>query len=111
MNKADQNQAEIVAALRAAGAGVELITSASRRAGIPDLLVGFRGRNWLLEVKRPGTGPRGGGAGVLSDDQRVWIASWKGSVAVVTSVEEALSAIGLPPTRTTPVVPEPQSTA
>lgn len=97
MNKPDSNQAAIVAALRAAGAVVELITSASRRAGIPDLLVGFRGRNYLLEVKRAGTGPRGGGAGVLSGDQREWIAGWKGSVAVVTSVEEALSAIGLPP--------------
>lgn len=97
MHKPDGNQAAIVAALRAVGASVELITSASRRAGIPDLLVGFRGRNYLLEVKRPGSGPRGGGAGVLSDDQRSWIASWRGSVAVVTSVGESLTAIGLSP--------------
>jgi len=95
MNKPDSNQAGIVSALRAAGASVELITSASRRAGIPDLLVGFRGRNWLLEVKRPPSGARGGGAGKLSDDQRTWIASWRGSVAVVTTVDEALTAIGL----------------
>jgi len=94
---ADTNQSEIVAALRGAGCSVELIASANHRSGVPDLLVGARGRNFLLEVKRARTGPRGGGGGRLSDDQRAWIAGWRGSVAVVTSVAEALTAIGLAP--------------
>jgi hypothetical protein len=96
-HQSDGNAASIVSALRAVGASVELIASPVRRAGIPDLLIGFRGRNWLLEVKRPASGPRGGGAGVLSEDQRAFIATWRGSVAVVTSVVEALRAVGLEP--------------
>jgi len=47
-NKPDTNQAEIVAALRSIGAMVFLI-------GRPfDLLVAFRGKLQLLEVKNPG---------------------------------------------------------
>jgi hypothetical protein len=43
--KVDANQAQVVAALRAAGATVEII-------GLPvDLLVGIRGRLMLMEVK------------------------------------------------------------
>ena len=46
-NKPDTNQAEIVAALRDIGAVVFLI-------GRPfDLLVGFRGQLFLLEIKNP----------------------------------------------------------
>ena len=44
--RVDVNQAEICAALRAAGAYVYII-------GLPvDLLVGFQGRTYLMEIKR-----------------------------------------------------------
>ena len=101
-HQSDANAAGIVSALRAVGASVELIASPVRRAGVPDLLVGHRGRNYLIEVKRPASGPRGGGAGGLSADQRTWIAAWAGSVAVVSTVEDALTAIGLSPAASRP---------
>ena len=88
---ADENQAEILAALRKAGCSVQLIAAAntgSASAGVPDALVGFRGRNVLLEIKRPGTGR-------LSEAQQRWIAAWRGDVAVVTTIAEALAAVGL----------------
>ena len=47
--KIDANQTEIVKALRQVGASVQSLASTGK--GCPDLLVGFRGVNWLLEVK------------------------------------------------------------
>jgi len=84
----DSNAAEIVAALRGAGASVQLIQGANRQAGVPDLLVGFRGTNYLMEVKRPKVGR-------VSEVQAEWVASWRGHVSIVTTAEMALRVIGL----------------
>ena len=46
--KVDDNQKDIVKALRAIGATVRIVTQGE---GIPDLLVGFRGHTVLMEVK------------------------------------------------------------
>ena len=46
--RVDDNQNEIVAALRACGATVRII---NQGGGIPDLLVGYRGNTILIEVK------------------------------------------------------------
>ena len=48
--KVDGNQAEIVSALRQVGAEVQSLASVGQ--GVPDLLVGFRSRNFLLECKQ-----------------------------------------------------------
>lgn len=47
--RTDANQEQVVSALRAAGARV--LSLAPVGAGVPDLLVGHRGRLLLLEVK------------------------------------------------------------
>ena len=62
--------------------------------GVPDLLVGIRGLNILLECKAP-VGPRGGLNGRdLTDDQRIWHATWRGSKPwVVRSAEDAIAAV------------------
>jgi hypothetical protein len=94
----DKNEPAIVKALVAAGATVTRISE----MGVPDLLVGFRGDTFLLEVKRP-VGPRGGRrpkGGLdergLAKTQVEWWAKWTGRPpVVVTSPEEALAAIGM----------------
>lgn len=80
----DKNQAEIVEALRGAGASVHPLHQVG--AGVPDLLVGFRGTNYLLEVKTE--------QGTLTDDQADWILAWKGEACIVRTTLEALHAIG-----------------
>lgn len=80
----DANQSDIVKALRAVGASVEHIHREGR--GVPDLLVGWRRRNHVLEVKTA--------KGELNELQVEWHASWRGTVAVVRSPEDALRAIG-----------------
>ena len=88
--KVDANQAEIVAALRAIGCSVALLHKVG--CGVPDLLVGFRGKNILVEVK-DGNKPKS--AQKLTSDQVEWHSMWKGQKAVANSVEAALSIVGL----------------
>lgn len=96
MRKPDANEREIVDALKKLGAYV--VRLECQRAGVPDLLVGWRGRTYLLEVKTPATGPRGGGAGSLTQEQREFMRDWNGGIAmVVHGADEALHALGILP--------------
>ena len=75
----DLNQAEIVQALRDIGCDVEVI-------GRPlDLLVGYRKKNFLIEVKREGLTNRKD-----QQDQRDWIKDWRGQAMMVTTAEQAI---------------------
>lgn len=89
--KVDRNQAEIVGALRAVGASVQPLHAVGQ--GCPDLLVGFRGRCFAIEVKDGLLPPS---ARKLTPAQVEWHGAWRGHVAVVTSAEEATAAIGVP---------------
>lgn len=92
----DTNEPEIVKELEEAGASVTRING----TGVPDLLVGFGGQTFLLEVKMP-AGERSGqkrGPAQLNDEQRAWWSTWLGRPPVVVrSIEEALRAIGVTP--------------
>jgi hypothetical protein len=88
--RTDGNQAEIVAALRAAGASVHPCHAAGQ--GFPDLTVGYRGVNWLIEVKDPSK-PKADQK--LTPAQEGWHRDWRGQVAVVRTPEEALAVIGV----------------
>lgn len=89
--KVDANQPEIVAALRKVGADVTSLAAVGD--GVPDLLVGFRGATVLIEVK---DGSKPPSARQLTADQIEWHAAWRGGrCVVVSSVTEALAAIGV----------------
>ena len=91
--RVDANQRQIVQALRAIGATVEPLHFVGR--GFPDVLVGYRGVNLLLEIK---DGEKPPSARHLTPDEQEWHAKWRGQVAVVESVEEAIElvqAVGL----------------
>lgn len=81
--KVDSNQREIVINLRAAGASVAHLHTLGK--GVPDLLVGWRGSNFLLEVKSPN--------GQLTKSEKDFCEHWHGQVAVVKTWEEALLVI------------------
>lgn len=88
--RADANQPAIVAALRANGRTVEVISDVGR--GVPDLLVMDRhGFIYLLEVKAP--------KAKLTPDEDRWHATWNdakiaGRLAIVRTEQEALDATG-----------------
>lgn len=98
-NKRDSNEPDIVQALLGAGATVTRLGD----SGVPDLLVGYRGKTYLLEVKLP-LGPRGGksarrehegGRGDMTAAQVKWWDAWTGEAPVIVrNVDEALAAIG-----------------
>lgn len=84
--KTDANHTEIVAALRKCGAVVHSLAAVG--GGMPDLLVGYRGRTALVEIKDGNKPPS---ARVLTADQQRWHAGWKGGiVAIVDNVDAAL---------------------
>lgn len=91
--KADTAQKAIIDALRASGCSVCIISGANGQSGVPDLLVGRWPTNFLLEVKTPKA--KGRSEGQLSNLQKAWHANWRGQVAVVRTVDEALAAVGL----------------
>jgi Holliday junction resolvase len=86
--RVDDNQAEIVAALRKCGCTVQSL--AALGSGVPDLLVGRGGTNYLLEVKDGSKSAR-----ELTPDELRWLHAWRGSAAVVETVEDALKEVGV----------------
>jgi hypothetical protein len=89
----DANEPDIVAALEACGAFVVKLD----QKDIPDLLVGYEGRWFVLEVKIP-LGPKGGASDrVLSGGQIDFFAQAhrrRLPVTMVRTEKEALVAIG-----------------
>lgn len=77
----DLNQNEIVNALKQIpGCSVMVI-------GNPvDLLVGYRAKNILFEIKRPGQRPR-------TDTQKQFLKDWQGQVRIVTTIEDAIDCV------------------
>jgi hypothetical protein len=89
----DANQKAIVDALRSIGATVQSLAAVGK--GVPDLLVGFRGNMFLLEVK---DGRKPPSAQRLTALQVSWHSTWRGPpVSVVRNVTEALRAVGARP--------------
>ena len=83
--KRDANHGEIKAALQKVGASV--LDLADLGDDAPDMLVGFRHLDQLVEVK---SGKNG-----LEPGQEKFISEWRGRpVRVVRSVDEALAAFG-----------------
>lgn len=87
-SRVDSNQGEIVRALRQAGASVQCLHTIGR--GTPDLLVGFRGFNFLLEIK---DGSKPPSARRLTPDEERWHLEWQGQVTIVGSIDEAIKLI------------------
>ena len=78
-------QAEITQALRSAGADVLCVNDIGE--GYPNLVVGYCGINYLVEISRPDI--------PLSDDQKLFATAWRGQVKFISSVNDAFKLIGV----------------
>jgi hypothetical protein len=75
---------EIVQALRQCGATVVDLAKVGK--GCPDLLVGFRGKTYLMEIKTA--------KGYVRATQEQFFRSWSGGrIAVIRSFDEALDVL------------------
>jgi hypothetical protein len=79
----DANEAIIIEALRTVGATVIRLSE----TGVCDLLVGYRGSNYLIEIKME--------KGKLTDEQFSFFQTWRGQCDVARTPQEALKIIGV----------------
>lgn len=84
--RVDDNQSLVVKALRKAGASVQHLHNVG--FGTPDLLVGYKNKTILMEVK---DGSKIPSQQRLSPIQTQWVELWRGGpVIVVTGPEDAI---------------------
>lgn len=83
--RVDANQPRIVEGLRAIGATVLHIHMVAQNS--PDIVVGHHGINYLFEIKVE--------KGQLRPGQQRWHQAWRGQVAVIRCLEDALAIMGL----------------
>lgn len=80
-DRTDANQAKIVEAAREMGASVACTHMV--KDGFPDLVVGWRGHNLVVECKMPG--------GRLTEDQIVWHENWHAPAHIVWSADSMIA--------------------
>lgn len=88
--RVDANQNEIVQALRDMGASVAITSMVG--SGFPDIVVGFRGRNYLIEIK---DGSKPSSKRKLTPDEQKFFDTWRGIVFIANDINEALEIIGV----------------
>jgi hypothetical protein len=74
----DENQQTVVKALRALGISVQVLSMVGN--GFPDLLVGYQGRNYLVELKdgrKPPSGRK------VTPKEKEWANAWQGGPVFV----------------------------
>ena len=82
--RVDENQKTIVHTFIALGASVLNLSTVGR--GCPDLLIGYRGKSVLVEVKAP--------KGTFTDPQIKFMQEWRGgAVSRIDSVDAAIRLI------------------
>lgn len=88
--KIDSNQNEVVAALRAIGAVVAITSSLGK--GFPDIVVGYRGTNFLIEIKDGNKPPS---KQKLTPDEEMFHEEWsrQAPIHVVATAQEAVDLV------------------
>ena len=87
-NARDANEKPIIDGLRGMGATVWQLDKPL------DLIVGWRGQNWLFEVKLP-PGPKGGTSHSRRTKGQVeFFATWRGQKDEIRSLDDALRIMG-----------------
>ena len=81
--KVDANQAAMVKALRKMGASVQPLHTIG--SGCPDILVGWRGENLLIEIKDGTLSPS---RQKLTPDEAEFHGTWRGHVSIARSVDD-----------------------
>jgi Holliday junction resolvase len=81
--RVDANQRELVRLAQAAGCSVQSLAQVGK--GCPDLLLGRRGSNLLVEVK---DGSKPASQRKLRESQETWRAGWRGQVTTIETPQE-----------------------
>lgn len=87
--RVDSNQKVIVKSLRQIP-GVSVAVTSMIGSGFPDLVIGYKGKNYLIELK---DGDKPESAQKLTLDEIEFDAKWKGQYAVCNSIDEILKLV------------------
>ncbi len=83
--RVDTNQSEIVKAARKMGASVAILSNLGN--GIPDILIGHKGKNLLVEIK-DGTKPPS--KRKLTPDELEFHNNWRGQICIIESIDDLI---------------------
>lgn len=88
--RVDANQSSVVAMLRKIpGVSVQILSNIGN--GCPDLVIGFRGSNYLIELK---DGDKVDSQKKLTVDELSFFEKWTGQVNKCENIQEILAVIG-----------------
>jgi len=90
-HKPDGNQDAIVKSLRQIP-GVKVLVLSQVGKGCPDILIGYKGRNWLFEIKDPSQDKS---TRVLTKDEAAFFFGWSGQANVVETLADILKILGV----------------
>ena len=82
----DANQSKLVQALEQIP-GLDVVDLGAVGDDVPDILIGYMHRNFLVEIKTP--------TGRLSPGQKEWHINWPGQNAICRTLDDILKVIGL----------------
>ena len=83
--RVDTNQKEIVEAFRSLGCSVFITSMVGK--GFPDIVVGFRGKNYLFEIK---DGNKFKSQQRLTEPELLFFRDWVGQCAIIDSVDQVI---------------------
>lgn len=84
--RTDHNHQTIINELKNIGFTVMDLSSVGK--GCPDIMAGFRGKNYLFEIKNP---LKSKSQRKLTKDQELFHGTWRGQVHVITCLEDIVS--------------------
>lgn len=91
IRKADNNQSSLVKQIRKIP-GVTVRLTHTIGQGFPDGVIGFMGRNYLVEIKDPSKPPS---QRKLTPDEQKFFDEWTGQIAVIETIEDVLKLLNL----------------
>lgn len=89
--KVDRNQSDLVSLMRRIP-GIKVKPTHMVGDGFTDVVVGFRGRTYLFEIKDPSQPPS---KRRLTPDEQKFHQEWTGHIAVIETIDDVLRELNL----------------
>ena len=86
IGRVDTNQKELVTQLRKIGATVSILSNVG--GGVPDIIVGYKGVNYLFEIK---DGDKPPSQRKLTPDESKFFDTWQGNCHIVLDINQCLA--------------------
>lgn len=90
--RTDANQTEIVTGLRKSNLAISVAITSGLGGGFGDIVVGFRGKNYIIEIK---DGSKPPSKRKLTKAEKDFHDGWRGQVDVAKSLDDVLAIVGV----------------